>query len=138
MSSKTLDQYKDYDTLREFAEAQHTTIGQLSKKIQRLEEERNHLKSLLESSVPLIKTTDENISKVFENDAEYICHIEIAKLKEVSKVTELTLEQSRRLDTYFKILTQIEFRSEKKEEKEVEKLETPELLKLIENDNGNK
>lgn len=126
------------EQLQEFAEAQHTTIGQLSKKIQRLEEERNHLKSLLESSIPLIKTTDQSISEVFKNDSEYICHMEIAKLKDITRARELTLEESRRFDTYFKILSQIEFKSEKKDEKEVEKLETKDLLKLIETDNGNK
>lgn len=134
MSSKTIEQYKTMEHLREFAEAQHTTISQLSKKIQRLEEERNHLKTLLESSVPIIKSTDHAVTEIFENDAEYICHIEIAKLKEVSKVRELTLEETRKLSEYFKIITQIDFKSDKKTEKQVKNLETQDLLKLIESE----
>lgn len=125
---KTVAQYKEFSQLQEFAQAQQTTIIQLSKKIQKLEDERNHLKKLLESTVPLIAPVkNEN-----ENDSEYICTMEISKLRDISTQRELTLEESRRLETYFKILTQINNRP-KKEEKEVEKLSDSEVLKLVEN-----
>jgi predicted DNA-binding ribbon-helix-helix protein len=126
--SKTVLQYKDFSQLQEYAEAQNLTIVQLSKKIQKLEDERNHLKKLLESSIPLIAPVkNEN-----DNDSEYICTIEISKLRDISTQRELTLEESRRLETYFKILTQINNKP-KKVEKEVEKLSDSEVLKLAEN-----
>jgi hypothetical protein len=125
---KTVAQYKDFNQLQEFVQAQQTTIIQLSKKIQKLEDERDHLKKLLESSVPLIAP----IKNENENDSEYICTMEISKLRDISTQRELTLEECRRLETYFKILTQINNRP-KKEEKEVEKLSDGELLKLVEN-----
>jgi hypothetical protein len=130
---KTVGQYKDFNQLQEFAQAQQTTIIQLSKKIQKLEDERNHLKKLLESSVPLISP----IKNENENDSEYICTMEISKLRDISTQRELTLEECRRLETYFKILTQINNRP-KKEEKEVEKLSDSEVLKLVENNDVNR
>jgi hypothetical protein len=130
---KTVAQYKDFNQLQEFAQAQQTTIVQLSKKIQKLEDERDHLKKLLESSVPLIAPVkNEN-----DNDSEYICTMEISKLRDISTQRELTLEESRRLETYFKILTQINNKP-KKEEKEVEKLSDDALLKLVENNDVNR
>ena len=132
-SNKTVDQYKTFDQLKEFAYAQNLTIVSLSKKIQKLEDERDHLKKLLESSVPLISP----IKNENENDSEYICTMEISKLRDISTQRELTLEECRRLETYFKILTQINNRP-KKEEKEVEKLSDSEVLKLVENNDVNR
>lgn len=130
---KTVAQYKDFNQLQEFAQAQQTTIIQLSKKIQKLEDERDHLKKLLQSSVPLIAP----IKNENENDSEYICTMEISKLRDISTQRELTLEECRRLETYFKILTQINNKP-KQVEKEVEKLSDSEVLKLVENNDVNR
>lgn len=129
--SKTILQYKELSQLQEFAEAQNTTILQLSKKNQKLEDQVKHLEDLLKTSVPIIRTSPEGIQQLAEEDAEYICTVEIAKLKERSLVDALTLEESRRLETYFKILTQIKA-SNKGREKEAQKLDTSDLLKLVE------
>lgn len=136
MLSKTIAQYKEMSQLQDYAMAQEQTILQISRKLQKLEEERDHLKTLLETSVPIIKTSPEGVQLFAENDTEYICNIEIGKLKQNSIVRELTLEESKRLDTYFKILTQLNSRPNK-QEKEVKDLNTSDLLKLVENnDNG--
>lgn len=135
---KTVAQYKDFQQLQEFAQAQQTTIIQLSKKIQRLEDERDHLKTLLESSVPLIKPEGNQVQQFAEDDSEFICTMEIGKLKKRSLETELTYEETRKLSEYFKILTQINSRT-KHNEKEVKDLDTKDLLKLVEPDaNGSK
>jgi len=130
--SKTILQYRQLEQLQQYAMAQEQTILQISKKLQRIEEERDHLKQLLETSVPLIKTSPEGVQHFAENDTEYICNIEIGKLKQNSIVRELTLEESRKLDTYFKILTQIRSRPNL-QEKEVKSLSNDDLLKLVEN-----
>lgn len=132
---KTISQYKEFSQLQEFAQAQHTTIVQLSKKIQKLEDERDHLKSLLESSVPLIKTPNNVTSD--DNDAEFICNLEISKLREISTQRDLTLEETRRFETYFKIVSQINNRS-KLPEKEAEKTPSDALLALVESSDGNR
>lgn len=127
---KTILQYKELFQLQEFAQAQMTTIMQISKKIQRLEDERDHLKQLLESSVPLIKTSPDGVIRNAQEDSEYICTIEIAKLKNITQERELTYEETRKLSEYFKILSQINSKSPTKE-KEVKELSTEKLLQLI-------
>lgn len=138
MASPTIAQYKSLEELQAYADAQLKTITQLAKKVQRLEEERDHLKKLLEDSVPLIKTQPEGVTQIAESDSEYICTVEIAKLKNITSERELTYEETRKLSEYFKILTQINARS-KNTEREVENLPTEELLKLAQSDgNGTK
>lgn len=129
--SKTIQQYKDMVQLQLYASAQEQTILNMSKKIKKLEEERDHLKKVADGSVPIIKSTDSKITEIFENDSEYICHMEIAKLKEVSTERELTLEECRKLETYYRIVSQIDNKKQKPE-KEVEKVKTEDLLKLVE------
>lgn len=133
---RTILQYKELSQLQEYAQAQQSTILQLSKKLKNTEEERDHLKILLETSVPLIKTQPEGVEQIAENDAEYICNIEINKLKNLTTVRELTYEECKRLDTYFRILNQIHSKPNQSE-REVKDLKTADLLKLVE-DNGTK
>ena len=132
---KTILQYKELNQLQEYAMAQQTTIIQLSKKIQKIEDERDHLKTLLESSVPLLKTQPEGVNQISGDDTEYICTVEISKLKNMTLERELTYEECKRLDTYFRILNQINSRPTQRE-KEVKDLKTEDQLKLVEN-NGN-
>lgn len=134
--SKTILQYKDLQTLQEFAQAQNTTILQLSKKIQKYEDQIKHLEQLLKTSVPIIKTSPEGVDKFAEDDSEYICQIEIAKLKQFTLERELTIEENRKFDTYFKILTMINSKN-KNQEKEAQKLPTEDLLKLVESKDVN-
>lgn len=135
-TSKTIAQYKDFTQLQEYATAQELTIIQLSKKVQKLEDERNHFKKLLESSGTLISTDKKQL--INEDDSENICNLEISKLRDNSIQRELTLEECRKLETYVKILTQLESRKKKPTEKEAEKLDTTALWALVENEDGKK
>ena len=132
---KTILQYKELNQLQEYAMAQQTTIIQLSKKIQKIEDERDHLKTLLESSVPLLKTQPEGVNQISGDDTASICTVEISKFTNMTLERELTYEECKRLDTYFRILNQINSRPTQRE-KEVKDLKTEDLLKLVEN-NGN-
>ena len=134
--SRTILQYKDLETLQQFAEAQSTTILQLSKKIQTLESKLKHSEELLKSTVPNINSLPPGVEKIAEDDAEYICLVEIAKLKTSTLTRELTLEENRKFDTYYKILNNI--KSKPNTEKDAEQLPTGKLLELIESkdDNG--
>lgn len=129
--SRTIAQYKDFEQLQLYAMAQETTILQMSRKNQKLEDQVKHLEELLKTTVPVIKTSPEGVQSFAEDDSEYICQVEIAKLKQVTQERELTYEECKRLDTYFKIITQINFKNKNKE-KEAEKLPTEDLLKLVE------
>jgi hypothetical protein len=134
--SKTILQYKELTQLQEFAEAQNTTILQLSKKNQSLEEKVKHLENILKTTVPTISSLPNGVEDIADDDSEYICLVEIAKLKRFTNERELTLEESRRFDTYYKILNNIN--SKPKQEKEVKETPTGDLLKIVEskNDSG--
>ena len=133
---KSIAQYRDFKSLQEFAVAQNTTILNLSKKVQALEVKLKHSEDLLKSTVPNISSQLPGVKDFTNDDSEYICTVEIAKLKSFTKERELTLEESRKLDTYYKILNNIN--SKPKVEKEVKETDTKDLLKLVESkdDNG--
>lgn len=138
--SKTIQQYKDFDQLQQFAQAQHTTIVQLSKKIQKIEDERDHLKKLLESSVPILKTDNTPAlgNKFLTSDEEAICVMQLNKLRDISSERELTLEESRRVEIFSKILTSVR-NAPKVIEVKTKQMSNEELLASIENDlNGTK
>lgn len=104
---------KEFNDLMEanmFAKAQHNTIVSLSKKIQKLEEEKTHLEKLLASSTPLIpseKTNSliqSNMGGILTDDEESICRMQLRKLRDKSLLDELTLEEAKRVEIYTKIL----------------------------------
>lgn len=102
--------FKDLAELQEFAQAQHKTIVNLSKKINNLEQENAHLKKLLESSAPLIKTDNSPVitEGLLTQDEEMICRMQLRKLREKSMTDELTLEESKRVEIFTKLLIQLQ------------------------------
>lgn len=137
---KTVAQYKDFNQLQEFAQAQQTTIIQLSKKIQRLEDERDHLKKLLESSVPLLNEPGRIIpgNKILTGVEEAICVMQLDRLRDISLERELTLEETRRVEIFSKVLASVKNKSKDAEDK-TKQMSTEELLAAVENDdNGRK
>lgn len=104
---KTIAQYKDLNQLQQYAVAQNTTILQLSKKLKKLEEERNHLKQLLESSVPILNDDSKPQlgEKFLTSSEESICVMQLEKLRDISVERELTLEEARRVEIFSKVLS---------------------------------
>lgn len=129
---KTIAQYKEMSQLQEFAMAQQKTIVQLSKKLQKLEEEKDHLKKLLESSVPLIREEGKPLAeKMLTTSEEAICVMQLDKLRDISTARELTLEETRRVEIFSKILST--FRNMPKTiEIKSKQLSNEELLTLVE------
>lgn len=94
-----------FDEMQKFAEAQHKTIIELSRKIKKLEDEKFSLEALLKSvDLPVMQQED---SLFLTNLAaeEYIATIQLEKLKHLSKERELTLEEARKVEIFTKILT---------------------------------
>lgn len=127
---KTILQYKELNQLQEFCQAQQTTLLNLSKKIQKYEDQVKHLEELLKTTVPIINSNPKGVNNFTNDDSEYICTVEIAKLKQITQERELTLEENRKFDTYYKILNNI--KSKPNKEKEVTESPTQDLLKLVE------
>ncbi len=131
---KSILQYKELGQLQEFADAQQKTIIQLSKKIQRIEEERDHLKILLESSVPLIKSEGQQIGEKFLTSAEEaICVMQLDKLRGISSARELTLEETRKVEVFSKVLAAVR-NAPKTIEIKNKQMTSEELLALVESD----
>jgi dsDNA-binding SOS-regulon protein len=138
--SKTILQYKEMSQLQQFAEAQSSTIIQLSKKLKKLEEERDHLKELLESSVPILKEEGKELSQKFLiSSEEAICVMQLQKLRDFSSARELTLEEARRVEIFSKVLTTAR-NSPKVIELKTQNMTNEELLAIVEgtNDKSNR
>lgn len=134
--SKNIAQYKELSQLQQYAEAQNTTILQLSKKLKKLEEERDHLKQLLESSVPILKD-DSNPSlrqKFLTSSEEAICVMQLEKLRDIASARELTLEEARRVEIFSKVLTAAR-NSPKVIELKTQNMTNEELLAIVEGTN---
>ena len=137
---KTVAQYRDFNQLQEFAQAQQNTIVQLSKKIQKLEDERDHLKKLLESTVPLFNEPGKIVTpgKILTSAEEAICVMQLDRLRDISLERELTLEETRRVEIFSKVLASVKNKI-KESESRVKQMSDEELLALVENDgNGTK
>jgi len=135
---KTIAQYKEMSQLQEFASAQQKTIIQLSKKIQKIEEERDHLKTLLESSVPLIKTEGQQMGEKFLTSAEEaICVAQLDMLRDISVKREFTLEETRKVEVFSKVLAAVR-NAPKTIEIKNKNMSTEELLALVESDDSGK
>lgn len=127
-----LKQFKDDIELRAYAEAQYTTILELSKKIQKLEEENVGLKKLLENSTPLLEDQKKEFLG-YSLDAcneEIISTIQLNKLKEISFDRELTLEETKRVEIYAKILSNLNAKKTEKQPQTADSLSNEDLLKL--------
>lgn len=126
---------KTVDELESFVEAQQKVIIQLNKKIQKLEYENNTLKDRAKNQpLPLLK--DLVISDKASPE-ESICLMQIELLKQTSLGRELTLEETRKLETFTKILQSLKLNNKPKDEPR-EVIKTVDLLKLVESDDGSK
>lgn len=110
------------------------TIKMLSRKIVELEEERDHLKKLLESSVPLLR---EEQGVLIPSTKDYILEENIAKvqlaiLDRESMQRELTLEETKKCEIYSKILASLRNSGIKKVDAEVGLLKSEDLIAQLE------
>src|SRR5574343_643734 len=129
---KMLGEYKTTVELQSFAEAQFKTIQELTKKVKRLEDENIELKKGFDGGGSLIKKEDADFSKFLTStDQETISKIQLNRLKEVSFERELTLEESKRVEIFTKILMMMEEKN-KTLRVQSKRLDDAELLKLLE------
>lgn len=125
-------EFKEFAELKKFAEAQQKTILQLSKQVKEKDEEVKHLKKLVESTTPIIQTEDKKILNTEDNDQEFICRMELKKLRDISLERELTLEEAKKVDIYTKLLLSLTKKSEDNpKEKEVKEIDTAALLAAL-------
>lgn len=126
-----LQSYKDYSSLMEFAEGQMKLIGDLSKKIVKLEDENKHLTQLLETTTDIVKKPQiiELNSTLLSNE-EIISETQLKLLKDTSFQRELTLEECKKVSEYSKILNTVKSKS-RTIKGEAKQLSDNELLALF-------
>lgn len=86
-------EFKAIAELKDYCNKQYEFVEHLTKEIKHLQQENNHLKSLLVGVVPVLNT---NITKIA--DEEMICIEQIKRLKDLSGVRELSLDETKKLD----------------------------------------
>ncbi len=121
--------FDDQEDLKVFAEAQTKTIINLNKKINELNDEIKHLKSVLSKSTPIIST---NLIEE-SDDEETIARMQLRLLKNVSLERELTYEETKKVDIYAKLLLTLMGRNKNKVSPGKD-LSTEDLLKLVESE----
>lgn len=103
MSDNMINQFKEFDDLKAFANAQQKTLIELTKKNKAYEDEIKHLKKLVEGVVPVIN--DRPTVDFSANDEESIAREQLFLLKQISKDKELSMEEARKVEIYSKILS---------------------------------
>ena len=124
-----MEDFKDLVELKDYCQAQYKTIVNQSKKINELESEVEHLKSLLSQTVPII-SPETDVSLLITKNEESIAQMELKKLRDTSLSRELTMEEARKTEIYSKILQQVNANKKKKDPGTKDK-GTDELLSIV-------
>lgn len=125
-----LKSFNNIDELTIYAEAQYNTIVNLTEITNKLKEEVKHLKSLLESTNPLI-VKEQSFDRLIVSDEEAIAKIQLEKIRDLALGRELTLEEAKRFEIFYKVLSSVR-NTPKNVKSEVQSLNETQLLALIE------
>lgn len=123
---------QDFLEAKEYSEAQFQVILDLQEKIVRLESENKHLKLLVEQNVPLLELNSSDLSLGISNE-RLICETQINNLKMAATVRDLTLEETRKFETFVNILEKLKKKPDGNDIT-VRKMSDEELLKLVNNE----
>jgi multidrug resistance efflux pump len=135
MFDKMLEEFKSLNEIRDFAESQMKTIQELSKRIVSLEKERDHLKEILGTTTDLVEKPKILLFENYNNDEEVIAKQQLAMLKQKSDTSELTLEETKKVAEFAKILANLRENKPKDDALEVKAMSEEELLKLLDEPN---
>jgi hypothetical protein len=125
-------QFTDLSELQAYCNAQYQTILDLSKKINNLEQEKASLESMLTKTSSVIQADSALITV---SDDETICRIQLKKLADRSiEGEELTLEETKRVEIYSKLLINIK-NGNKKSGNSLADLPDEDLIASLKEDN---
>lgn len=97
---------ESFQSLQEYSDKQFITINDLRRQIETLKSENESLKKMLEGSVADMHLQVSNLGMGISNE-QLICETQVAILKTRAMTQELTMEEARKLEIYYKILSQI-------------------------------
>lgn len=138
--SEMFAQFKSMEEMRSYCEAQYKTIVELSKKIQKLEDSKTHLEGLLATTAPLMEVTTDLIESIIPNE-QIIAEVQLGILKSKAlsgpSGTELTLEETKKVEIYSKVIASLKASQGKKPvDIHIKEVSNKDLLKAIEGSNG--
>jgi len=116
---------KKIDEIQELCDAQIAQIFSLRQEIEKYKKEIQSLKETLYNSSPLI-SKDTKIT-----DEEFIALNELKKLKFKSEHEDLTYEDAKRVELFFKVLHSIRNPKEEKAKEPLKEVSTEELLSQL-------
>lgn len=121
--------------LQAFASAQQRTILELNKKVNALEQENVKLKKTIASTEMEAKKSEDKTINANISDEQAICEMQLNILRDRSIEGELTLEESKKVELFAKLLLQLR-NPEKKEESKIKSMNSDDLLKFVLVDGG--
>lgn len=133
---KMISDITKFEDLQQFANAQYTTLLAQSKKIHKLQDDLNKaLEELERKKQESLVHNSLDTSQGVTNDAETTCLVQLALLKGKAMLCELTLEETKKVEIYAKVLQLIKTKSseDSEDKKKVEKIDTKDLLSLVTN-----
>lgn len=132
--AKVEEIYGPLKTLEEkqaFIEAQHKTINQLTEQIRELEEKNRQLEQMVVSNVPVLTNPGSNGTGVYGSEEELIAREQLKMFALIATEREFTLEETRKVDIYAKLLIAVKQQKEKPKSS-TEGMSPAQLLKLVE------
>jgi hypothetical protein len=126
-----LNSFKTPDELRAYIEAQQQSLIDVSKKVKKLEKEKEELEKKLKKLESTSKITgNEQLDIEGISNSELICLTEIEKLKRLTEDRELSYQETQKFDILQKVLNQINS-NKKNKDSSLAKVSDDELLRLI-------
>jgi hypothetical protein len=127
-------QFKTFAELQQFCEIQFKQLIDLQQKLKDLEDKNKQLQKIIDTGSFIVGSPTDVKKLLSESlDAETICLSQLKILNRISEDRELTLEETKKTEIFYKILTSIQSKGKKKEDPTGE-LNEEELLTLITTD----
>lgn len=134
MIDDVMASFESASDARDFVEAQHRTIVELTKRLDKVTNEKKQLEQLLQSTSPALigeyKPVVQPFNTVDQALEENICRMELKKLHDVSLERVLTHEEAKKVEIYTKLLVTLAQKVPTKT-LEMRKLSTEELLDRV-------
>jgi len=122
--------FKNFAELKAYSDAQYRTILELTKKINAIEKENADLKRTVASANLEAKKTEDGQLRESIAHEQAICEMQLSILRDRSLEGELTLEETKKVEIFTKLLQILKDPSKKKEEK-VKEMDISQLLSLV-------
>jgi hypothetical protein len=126
-----LEKFTEITELKAYANAQYNTIVTLQEKLTEANSELSHLRELLDASMPNLPRS----AILRGSDQEETCKREIHKLSVRSLENVLSLEETKKLEIFTKLLLSIEGK-EKTSDESLKNLTDEELMNVVEMADG--